>query len=91
MTGVQTCALPICVNQQKSCAWELRGAIRKDSGSASLRLMNVNKTVITKDDGSWNINISIDNFNGVLKFIVNGNLGQTVRWLARLTTVEVGG
>ena len=79
------------VNQQKSCAWELRGAIRKDSGSASLRLMNVNKTVITKDDGSWNINISIDNFNGVLKFIVNGNMGQTVRWLARLTTVEVGG
>ena len=53
--------------------------------------MNVNKTVITKDDGSWNINISIDNFNGVLKFIVNGNMGQTVRWLARLTTVEVGG
>ena len=79
------------VNQPMSCSWELRGSLRKDSGSASLRLLNINKTVIAKDDGSWNIVIGIDNFNGVLKFTANGNLSQTVRWLCRLTTVEVGG
>lgn len=79
------------VGTSKSAAYEYRGTLRKDSTSGSLRLLNLNKTTIAKDDLTWDVDVSVDTFNGVLKIRAKGDTGQTVRWVAKIATVEVGG
>jgi hypothetical protein len=75
----------------KSAAFEFRGALRKDASSASLRLLNLNKTIIAKDDLAWDADVTVETLNGVLRIRAKGNTGQTVRWVAKVSTVEVGG
>lgn len=74
-----------------SASLEFRGALRKDSTSTSLRLLNLNKITIAKDDLTWDADVTVDTYNGVLKIRAKGNTGQTIRWVAKVSTVEVGG
>jgi hypothetical protein len=74
---------------QSGC-WEIRGVLRKDNSSATLRLLNVNKTTIAKEDPVWDVNVTMDTYNGVMRFQVKGS-AETIRWHAKLMTVEVGG
>lgn len=75
----------------KSASYEFRGSLRKDATSGSLRLLNLNRTTIAKDDLTWDTEVSVDTFNGALKIRAKGDSGQTVRWVAKVATVEVGG
>lgn len=75
----------------KSASYEFRGSLRKDATSGSLRLLNLNRTVIAKDDLTWDAEVTVDTFNGVLKIRAKGDAGQTIRWVAKVATVEVGG
>lgn len=74
-----------------SATYEFRGALRKDATSGSLRLLNLNKTTVAKDDLTWDADVSVDTFNGALRIRAKGNTGQSVRWVAKVSTVEVGG
>lgn len=79
------------VGASNSASYEFRGALRKDSTSGSLRLLNLNRTTIGKDDASWDAEVTVETLNGVLRIRAKGNTGQTVRWVAKVSTVEVGG
>jgi hypothetical protein len=75
----------------QSATYEWRGSLRKDATSGTLRLLNLNKTTIAKDDTTWDADVTVETLNGVLRIRAKGNTGQTVRWVAKVTTVEVGG
>ena len=48
-------------------------------------------STIAREHSNWTVDIEMDTFNGVMRFLVRGNSSDTVRWLAKLVTVEVGG
>ena len=79
------------VGASQSASFEYRGTLRKDATSSSLRLLNLNKTTIAKDDLTWDTDVTVETLNGVLRIRAKGNTGQTVRWVAKVSTVEVGG
>jgi hypothetical protein len=46
-------------------------------------------TIIGRTDDNWNAHTSIDAVTGSLIIIVVGNVGKTVRWVAKIDTTEV--
>lgn len=78
------------VGVSASASYEFRGALRRDSAS-TLRLLNLNKTVVAKDDLTWDAEVSVEPFNSALRVRAKGSTAQTVRWVAKVATVEVGG
>ena len=70
--------------------FELTGVIYRDGGSNSVALQGaVSSKVIGRSSTAWTVSAAPDTVNGALKFVVTGQAGKIIRWLAHVETVEV--
>ncbi|MEW5971568.1 MAG: hypothetical protein AB1706_17090 [Pseudomonadota bacterium] len=69
-------------------AYELTGAIKRDGSNNTAIVGSVTKTVIAKDDASWDIDATADDTNEALQFTVTGDSTNAVRWAIRVDVVE---
>jgi hypothetical protein len=89
------CAFRILVvasNAERSegAAWELKGLMRKGDEVGSVGLMgSVDKTVISRSNADWDVDVVADVENGALGIIANASSGQQIRWVAFVEMVEV--
>jgi hypothetical protein len=77
---------------EESGAWEISGLIERDSAAADTRIVGTpTVTTIAEDDAAWTVAASADTTNGALTITCTGNDETTVRWVAVVRLVEVGG
>jgi hypothetical protein len=74
----------------ESAAYHFRGCIDNNAGTTAL-VGSVAKTVIAEDSAGWDCDVTADDTNDCLAITVTGEAGKTVRWVARITLVEVTG
>lgn len=72
-------------------AWEIVGAIRRDTNAAGTAIIgSPSVTTIAAPSGAWTAPaVAADTTNGCLQVNVAGAVGHTVRWVAKVNTVEV--
>lgn len=76
-------------------SWTFEGTIRRDVGSTTTDFIPsaiapvVNLVQGINTSSNWNVDLDIDNGNGGLKILVQGNSSETIRWACRLDTIEV--
>ena len=70
-------------------AWEFNGVIKRLTGPNSVVLLKSNKTKIWSSLPGYDVELSADTINGGLRISAKGNDGNTVRFVARVETVEV--
>lgn len=74
----------------QSAVYEFRGAISRESGASSTRLVGkINKTIIAEDIAAWDANVDANTLNGALRIRVSGENSKTIRWVATVDTTEV--
>jgi hypothetical protein len=71
-----------------SAGYHIRGTIENNAGVVALAGAPA-KTVLNEDDATWDANVVADNINDALVINVNGDATDTVRWVAKVRTVEV--
>lgn len=70
--------------------WEIKGVVYKISGSNSIKFQGAPIIeVLGRSNPSWMINTNANNIDGSLSFVVQGESGKTIRWLAAIETVEI--
>lgn len=70
--------------------YEFKGVIFRNSGAGTTALQGkVSKTVIAESNPSWDANVTADTINGGIAITVAGQVSKSIRWLARLDTVEI--
>lgn len=70
--------------------FHVAGVVYRRAGTASVALQGSPiKSVLSRSNASWDINITADPIHGALKVTVTGELGKIIRWLAVIDTVEV--
>jgi hypothetical protein len=66
------------------------GGIRRDTGAASTTITgSVSKVIVAETNAQWGCDVVADTTTGALKVVVTGQAAKTIRWVARLDTVEV--
>lgn len=77
-----------------AAGWEFKGLIvRGSSGNAAFAGTVQSQAWGTAGAAAWDVTLTIDTTdatNNYLKITVTGVTGQTIRWVATLTTTEVG-
>lgn len=64
--------------------------IVRDATAATTTIIgNDSKTVVAETDAAWDSNVTADSTNGALRIMVTGKASETIRWVARVMTVEV--
>ena len=71
-------------------AYRFVGCIDNNANTVAL-VGTVTKTVIAEDTAAWDANVTADNTNKALIVTVTGAAGKNIRWVARITLVEVTG
>jgi hypothetical protein len=72
-------------------AWEFSGAIMRGANAASTVLINtpsINRIAASSGATAWTIALTADTTNGGLAVTVTGAASTTIRWVAKLETVE---
>jgi hypothetical protein len=70
-------------------AWKIEGLIKRDATASATALVGTRSmTILTRPSG-WQADVAADTTNGALVFNVTGSAGNTVRWVASVTTTEV--
>jgi hypothetical protein len=72
-------------------AWSFEGAIMRGANAASTVLINtpsINRIAASSGATAWTIALTADTTNGGLAVTVTGAAATTIRWVARLETVE---
>jgi hypothetical protein len=70
-------------------AWKIEGLIKRDATASSTALVGTRSmTILTRPSG-WQADVAADTTTGALVFNVTGSAGNTVRWVASVTTTEV--
>jgi len=72
-------------------AWEFSGAIMRGANAASTVLINtpsINRIAASSGATAWTIALTADTTNGGLAVTVTGAAATTIRWVAKLETVE---
>mgnify|MGYP000285286688 CR=1 FL=1 len=73
-----------------NAAYTFTGIIKRDAGVATTALVgSVSKTVVAETNTPWDASVTADTTNGSLKINVTGENAKTVRWVAKIETVEV--
>ena len=68
----------------------IKGVVYRGAGAATVALQGVaHKEVIARSNASWDVNIGVNTADGGLQVLVTGEAGKTIRWLARIETVEL--
>jgi hypothetical protein len=75
----------------ESAAYEFKGCMDRDSTGTAGLVGAVTKTVIAEDTAAWDADVDVDAANFSLRLRVTGEAAKTIRWVARVTTVEVIG
>lgn len=76
----------------ESAGYELIGVIDRNTGASTVSLVGVStRTTIAEDIASWQVGCNADTTNGSLRVLVTGENSKTIRWVARVTLVEVTG
>ena len=74
----------------ESAAYTIEGCIDNNAGTTAL-VGSISKTVIAEDTAAWDVTAEADNTNDALVIKVTGQASKTIRWVARVMTVEVTG
>lgn len=68
----------------------VEGVVYRVAGAATVTMLGkVIKTVISKSNRQWDVNVHADNVNGALTLTCVGQTGKIIRWVALVETVEV--
>ena len=74
----------------ESAAYEYVGCIDNNAGTTAL-VGTVTETVIAEDTAAWAVAVTADDTNDALIITVTGEAAKTIRWVARVELVQVGG
>lgn len=70
--------------------FHVAGVVHRGAGPASIALQGRPiKSILSRSNSSWDINITTDPTHGALRVNVTGEAGKIIRWLAVVDTVEV--
>ncbi|HOM27149.1 MAG TPA: hypothetical protein PKV21_06550, partial [bacterium] len=74
-----------------SAYWELKGLIKRGTGSPSI-VGTVSKTKIAgdSDTSSWDVDVQADTTNNSLNIVATGVSGVSIHWVATINLTEVG-
>lgn len=75
-------------------SWEFRVTIKRGANAAATAIVgSAIVTVADADAGAaaWTIGLSADTTNGALSITATGEAAKTIRWVGRVTSVEVAG
>lgn len=76
----------------ESAGFQVLGVIDRNATAASTALVGtVTKTVLARDNASWDVTVDADTTNGALRVRVQGETSKTVYWVARIQLTEVVG
>jgi hypothetical protein len=76
----------------ESAAYTFEGCIDRNANAASTALVGTPvKTILAEDTSAWDVAVSADTTNGALAITVTGQAAKTIRWVAKIETVEVVG
>ena len=71
----------------KSNGYRITG-VAENEGAGTVNVWS-DKSILHEDDGGWDAQVVYDHQIGQLSIQVNGDTGDTVRWVATVRTVEV--
>jgi hypothetical protein len=74
-------------NTTSACGFKFSGVIKRVSGTTSI-VGSTTKTVIARDNASWDADVVADDTNDALVVKVTGD-NSTIRWIAEVRTVEL--
>jgi hypothetical protein len=73
-----------------AASFKVTGAIARNTALSSVYLLGFpSTTVVGRTDSGWQVFVSADTATGALAIKVKGSLGKTVRWVAKVMTLEV--
>ena len=73
-----------------AASFKMTGAIARDVLLSSVYLVgNPSKTIVGRTDTGWDAQVQADTATGALLIKVHGSSGKTVRWVAKIMTLEV--
>lgn len=73
-----------------AASFKISGAIgRNDTLDSVFLIGNPSTTVVGRTDAQWGAEVEADITTGSLVVKVHGSLGKTVRWVAKIMTLEV--
>ena len=74
-------------------SWDISGTIKRGANGAATAIVGA-ATVTVKDEdagaSTWTLAVDANTTTGSLRIQGTGAAGTTVRWVAEVTTVEVG-
>lgn len=76
---------------EESAAYKYVGCIERDGANNTALVGSVTETVIAEDDAGWSVAVTADDTNEALDIAVTSDDANTVRWVAKIALVEVGG
>ena len=73
-----------------AASFKIIGAVGRNDSLASVFLVGTpSSTVIGRTDSVWDATVGVDATTGALVIKVHGSLGKTIRWVAKIMTLEV--
>lgn len=71
-------------------SYKFDGVVYRDSGANTTTIQGrVQKNVIAESNPAWDANIVANTSTGSLQINVTGEAGKTIRWVAKVETVEI--
>ena len=73
--------------------WEISGCIKRGTGVGSTTLVGSTYVTTDSDAGAsgWQLNVTADTTNGVLRLEAVGEAAHTIRWSATIHSTKVNG
>jgi len=73
-----------------AASFKIIGAVGRNDTLDSVFLVGTpSSTVIGRTDSVWDAEVNVDTTTGALAIKVHGSLGKTIRWVAKIMTLEV--
>lgn len=73
-----------------AASFKIVGAVGRNTSLDSVFMVGTpSTTVIGRTDSIWDALVDVDTVTGALVIKVHGSLGKTIRWVAKITTLEV--
>ena len=70
--------------------YKFEGVVMKDDTVDSICFIgSPSKTALGKTDSPWDVSVTANDTTGYLQFMVTGEAGKTIRWIATVSTAEI--
>lgn len=73
----------------EAAGWELSGLVTRESGNVRLVGAVTGSSWGDAAAAAWDVTVAVDTSNQALRVTVTGEAGKTIRWAARIDTVEM--